>query len=680
MPREGSYLIKKGDGIEIGNEFLVVTIDTKRGLQPRELVSPDNGFSYANLPYLYRVGDGWETPDFLGFEEAREDGILSLKLEGRLEVARVIHRFRVPAKRPYLEEQLTVQNDGSATIGSPELAMGFARSVGKDGSIEEELRRCRMVSVPFMRTLRGRREEYQDYGFEDILIGRGAYCPRWPARDTTPEMGAEGWIWSYGDSSLLIAKHSPEMMEFSILSVEGVGRESVMRFGGASLWHGDPEEGAKLHPRSSVTFSTTRYILVDGGVKEAYHAFRSYMESQGHGTPPNFDPPVHWNELYDNPLWWGQDTFRKREELYTLAHMEEEAAKAREVGCESLYLDPGWDTSFGSSIWPPYRLLKAKEFVELMEKEYDLKVSLHMPLAVWCDATAYPLEAHSRAENGEMLPGLCSASPAYLETKKNRLLELAKAGFVYYMFDGTAFTGECWDSSHGHSVPLKRSEHCRSILQLSQAVHREHPDMIIELHDPILGGVPERYAPMHYLHGLEGSFDEGWGFEYMWDPMEDLISGRAISLYYYNLAYSLPLYLHIDLRKDNAKALEFWWYASTCRHLGIGGKHQDPKVWEAHKKAMKTYMRLKKFFTQGIFLGFGEDVHLHCIPGEARAVLNVFNLDSKAVMRTVEVPLSELGFSDIREASEGEWTTNDGKLSLKLRLEARDAKVVELVS
>ena len=63
----------------------------------------------------------------------------------------------------------------------------------------------------------------------------------------------------------------------------------------------------------------------------------------------------------------------------------------------------------------------------------------------------------------------------------------------------------------------------------------------------------------------------------MWAPMEDLLSGRAITLYYYNLAYGLPLYIHIDLRADNQNALVFW-NASTCRHLGIGGTHKDAAV------------------------------------------------------------------------------------------------------
>ena len=55
----------------------------------------------------------------------------------------------------------------------------------------------------------------------------------------------------------------------------------------------------------------------------------------------------------------------------------------------------------------------------------------------------------------------------------------------------------------------------------------------------------------------------------------DLLSGKALSLYEYNLAYDIPLYLHIHCGQDNQQMLAFWWYASTCRHLGIGGV-KDP--------------------------------------------------------------------------------------------------------
>jgi hypothetical protein len=147
--------------------------------------------------------------------------------------------------------------------------------------------------------------------------------------------------------------------------------------------------------------------------------------------------------------------------------------------------------------------------------------------------------------------------------------------------------------------------------------------------------------PTYYLHEPGGP-DELWAFEYMWYPLWDIIYGKAMSLYYFNLAYGYPLYIHIDLRNDNEHALEFWWYASTCRHLGVGGK-RDPKVWEAHKQAMKTYMRLKRFYTQGTFYGLDETVHAHTLADERKAVVNVFNLSNKPETREITFNLHEIG-------------------------------------
>jgi hypothetical protein len=118
--------------------------------------------------------------------------------------------------------------------------------------------------------------------------------------------------------------------------------------------------------------------------------------------------------------------------------------------------------------------------------------------------------------------------------------------------------------------------------------------------------------------------------------MQDLISGHSIALYYYNLAYSLPLYLHSDMRKDNAQCLTFWWMASTCRHLGFGGTHADPQVQKAHKEAMATYRRLETFFKAGTFYGLDEMVHVHIHPTEPAAVINCFNLEDHAVKRRIE--------------------------------------------
>jgi hypothetical protein len=331
--------------------------------------------------------------------------------------------------------------------------------------------------------------------------------------------------------------------------------------------------------------------------------------------------------------------------------MREEAAKAKAIGCEALYLDPGWDTNFASKIWDEMRLGAYSSFTQMLMQEYGLKSSLHTPLTGWCDPSSYPPEMNRLDRFGQRLiwdrrrgfgsSPLCQASRQYIDETARRLKVLAGGGAAFFMFDGNGYHGECWDPRHGHKVPARREEHVQGTCRLARMVHAEYPNLLIEMHGP---------TPTYYGHGpgLEGfshslSFDSVWGFELMWMPMEDLLSGRSIVLYYYSLAYGLPLYLHIDLRTDNKNALMFWWNASTCRHLGIGGTHKDPQVQQAHKSAMTAYRRLKPFFAAGIFYGIDEVTHVHRHPTEPVAVINCFNLEDRSVTRRVEFELARFG-------------------------------------
>jgi hypothetical protein len=289
-------------------------------------------------------------------------------------------------------------------------------------------------------------------------------------------------------------------------------------------------------------------------------------------------------------------------------------------------------------------------------------LSLHTPLSGWCDPTAYPAEMYRVDRFGQRLTWnrhagfqaspLCGASEQYVEETARRLKVLARDGASFFMFDGTMYHGECWDPRHGHPVPARREEHVQATCRLARMIHAEYPEVLIEMHDPVVGGSPVRFTPTYYGHGRAAQgeqvasalgFDSVWAFELMWGPMEDLMSGHAIALYYYNLAYGLPLYLHIDLRKDNANALEFWWNASTCRHLGIGGTHADPAVQETHHQAMATYRRLEAFYKAGTFYGLDEMVHVHVHPTESAAVINCFNLKDEPVRRTVALDLGKCG-------------------------------------
>jgi len=588
--------------------------------------------------------------------EAQEDGSIQVVFRAQQEPLVFEHLFRITADA--IEEQLTVTNSGQESISLRESAFGFTRTLLEGDTVPADVQGCRFCAIPYRReTVTG---EFQDYTVADLLTKKGffhfwSFSTSGIERHETSAFGSEGWAWvsADGDHTLLIVKYNPDAMEWSLLEPLRRADSTLLRFGGAGLWKlGDPEPAAVLQPGDSWRFGTTTYLPCRGGWKGAFRAFRDWMEAHGHRVAEGYNPPVHWNELYDNPLWWGPDTPERRQEVYQLSDMQAEAEKAAEIGCEALYLDPGWDTLFASSVWAKDRLGEQTEFARMLKERYGLQLALHNPLAAWCDIDGYPLEARRKDQNGQTLPSLCSASSAYLETKGQRLLQLCRDGASFLMYDGTMFTGECYDQTHGHSLPLTRHEHCMAYLKLIQTVKREFPDVLIELHDPVSGGMIVRYAPTYFLHGLPHSFDELWGYEYMWDPMDDLRSGRALSLYYVNLAYSIPIYLHIDLRKDNEHALMFWWYASTCRHLGVGGKHPDPVVWGAHKQAMQRYRSLKPFYTQGRFFGLDETVHAHTLPEYANptlptvAVLNVFNLAETEVEREIRFSLSEIGLPE----------------------------------
>ena len=81
--------------------------------------------------------------------------------------------------------------------------------------------------------------------------------------------------------------------------------------------------------------------------------------------------------------------------------------------------------------------------------------------------------------------------------------------------------------------------------------------------------------------------------------MADIKALRCLSLYYSNLSCNIPFYLHVNLRGDNTDAIVLWWYASTCRHLGIGGTAKDPAGVAAQKAAMKRCRAVEDLYKRG---------------------------------------------------------------------------------
>ncbi len=671
----GAYAIETPDGLVIGNEAYEVLLGEAG---PSLLVSRRDGAVLADQPYSYAF-DGREGPVEILERKAEKDrkGAANVTLKLRAGDLTVTHRLTFPAGDESFAERLSFGVARDADLRRARC--GWMRSV----------RDFEPGGQPTLMPVPWREDTWGGPKLDDLTPGEAVWLQGYyrstgePAKTWTPEHGSEGWVWHCAKGGTAIVKYNDDLMEWSLLDRVERGGELGLRFGGCGAWHDDPERWAKVPAGQEVAGGWTYYLGYRGAWQEGFYRFREFMARHGHGCPFNFSPPVHWNELYDNKLWWGPDTAERRRKFYGLEDILWEAQKARDAGCQALYLDPGWDTQFGSHIWDEARLLPAAGFVKRMRDEYGLKVSLHTPLASWAAAagagSTYPKEAWRVDEGGHLVEGgLCSGARAYLDEEARRLIALADAGICYFMFDGSAYTGPCNSPDHGHPLPYTRDDQIKAYQDLGRRVHEKHPEVLIEEHDQVLGGVHSTYVPEYAGHS-QGGWDERWAKEYMWAPLQALKDRRAISLYYYNLAYHLPQYLHIDLRDDNEHCLGLWWYASTCRHLGIGGTDPDGRNWMNVRRQMAEYLRLQDYFKRGVFYGLEEEVHVHVLP-ERGAVVNVFNLGDRPVRKRFLVDLARVALSTRGRVHVrgGEHVRLGDRLEVQVALAPWDHRIVEI--
>jgi len=617
----------------------------------RILTSGKKGSRYA---YLFHLGSEYKAKK-LSSRDIRMEGNNTLIIEGKFEETDVSisHEFKLEKDSRWLDEQVTLTNRGNKKVRFGLINFGFKKTLFKQYSgWNEHLDEFTLISIPTRRYFGyGDDRRKENFSANDILFGA------WVAKEAEmPGFCAEGWLWGNEQGGLLTCKYNPSEMEYSRFqrlptTLPGRGAEDVaIVFGGVSLYEGNPELATSLKPDQSYSFGVTRYAVYQGDYKEGYYLYRSHLEEHGHKFKPDYNPPVHWNELYN--LGWVSEKngfFVKgiEFEVYTLEQLYEEAKIARDIGAECLYLDPGWNIALGSSIWNEERFGPLKEFSKNIHEKYGLKLALHLMMNF--EGEDEPDEFYLRSKTGVKvvadpyinLFSLC-ANNHWVEEKTRRVLELAKEGIDFFMFDFTDLSTfmvdniGCFSKDHGHEVPMLRKTHAENIFKVIQNVKKRHPQILIEAHDR---GVRPRH-PLYYQHSLPHSFDENWGFECMWNPMQDLLSGRATQLFEYNLAYSIPLYLHINENSDNENMLQFWWYASLARHLGIGGLSDIKNAkYIALKDAMKLYKQNKSFFTRGKFYGIDYNIHLHVSDIDRSGVITAYNLSSRVQKLDVQIDL-----------------------------------------
>jgi hypothetical protein len=691
--------------VSLANNGIQVKAWSKGNTVYLDIINLPSNYYLANDEYLYRATKR-ENDHFSIFNNLTSPSIdvrnETIYICGKLAELDLEHRLYLPAGANYLEEQIILMNKTENTISLEDLNCGAQRLITNSvGKIKNDVHSDRFKAIPFLVRPTDPPGWENDFDIATLLTYSGqeprvnelAAIPEGHGYVPSNKRFSEGWCWQHGENSVGIFKFNQEAIEFSVLAIEVSLRGVLYRFSGTSNQEDEPSNLRKITPGAKITMGITHLEAINGDYSLACYAFRKFLDKLGCKFPDNYNPPVHWNELYDNPEWTlgspGKPAGQRmtRPLTYTRVQLLKEASSAKEYHCEALYLDPGWDTDFGTFFWGTEWLGERVSFIDQVWHEYGLRLSLHAPLATWMSwdgrgVASWPDSALRMDPAGNLIQGsICLGSKQYLDEAEKRLLEHCADGVVFLMFDGNWWNGGCWNPTHGHPIPYTKEDHCRANLDLAQRIHAVYPHVIIEMHDMIAGGSVMRYTPVYYKYGLPGSYDENWGFELMWQPMEDIRSGRARALYHYNMGCNIPVYLHIDLRDDNELLLVFWWYASTCRHLGIGGTHENPRIAQAHRLAMQQYRRLERFYKRGDFYGIGEEIHIHALRQENAFIVNLFNISDQSRQVSGTISFDQMGLDRDRwyvNTLGGSFDNQNGVFHIQRRMEPWSTQIGEV--
>ena len=194
--------------------------------------------------------------------------------------------------------------------------------------------------------------------------------------------------------------------------------------------------------------------------------------------------------------------------------------------------------------WDEARLGSVRNLVETLDRDYGLGLGYRTILRTYQDHWPHKFliqhnnEPYEEVEfGGQYFWEPCLCNPEFWQEKLKRILAISKNGIRFMMVDEFDWRGPCYNPSHGHPVPSAPIDHILADYRLCKAIREANPGLTIEAHDPVWPWSSSIYVPTYFQHGFgsQGNYDENWGFEYMWDCLNDLKSGRALALYYYNL-------------------------------------------------------------------------------------------------------------------------------------------------
>jgi hypothetical protein len=677
----------------------MLTIDLNTG----RLADQQTEAVFAALPYRYEVQGN------IGPTAFRETDLVdrsltvagdTMVLTGRLPAAQLALRQEVRTVAGGLDEIISLTNHSSLPVQLSDIGIGFATRLADHAG-------WHLAAIPFTVQLDGSRHHYTVAdlgagGFKNAVCFDNSKVE--PPVVEANRLRSEAWAWRCGDVNLVVMKYNAAEMELSVAAVLDEAGAKCLRFGGVgTCLYGEPIRLHRVAPGQTVTFGVTMYRVVRGDLTAAHTLYRAELDRRGHGFPSDYNPPVNWNELYD--IGWHHSDPAALQQHYTREALERQAALAKDVGCELLYLDPGWEVAEGLTRWDEARLGKQSEFAATLRDRYGLALGIRCILRCNGDAAHHEWDERfvvrhafgTRVIWHNYKPSAghkeyCLCAPEFRRQKLERIDAVIKGGACFLMVDEMDWRGPCHDPNHGHPVPSTHNDHVRAVYALCRELRERNPNLLVECHDPLWPWHTCIYVPTYFQQAFKGgAYQENWGFEYMWNCLDDLKSGKALALYYYALGCNIPLYLHITMAADNDACVFFWWAASTVRHLGIGGKqghptinpanlppHDPEKRFAAYKQQMARYRRLKPWFVHGTFHGISETAHLHTQPGMPGGVLNLFNLTDAPKDMEVRIPLTLLSTDKPLTVDQGQAEWSKDAVTIRLTLPAMSPAVLTL--
>jgi len=660
-----AFATESADEVILANSAMLLSFETAAGrFSPRSIKDLTSGVTWATEPWHVRVEIGdkrsFTAHSSLRLVGYRVDRVPSEPRGIRMDITTLVGEgdytasirlsYFIPDQGRYFEEQITLANNGARPISVHNLFLGWCDRIRTSHTY---------FPIPFASD----RDRPSPIDLRNIYPGFA--------------MRADGALLQKTDHGLVVARFPDDNdVEWVALVKDG----ARIHYGGIGApqadWLGFQLRRA-IPPGGEIRFSTTRYTCYDGNLADGLIAYRQYMASNGVRPPAGYDPPLTYNAFYEHA---GHPT-RQR--------LLEAARWAALLGCRLLYIDAGWDEPRGSAQWNPALGDIPSLMREMKRRGLQLggNIVLHdedtpggkkaWPSDYYCiDRWGRPAYAH-----WNRTAAVCPCVRAWQTAKTNRLTQCARQGLTFFSFDFNDFPdGGCWAEEHGHSVPMTPWEHIRAVAQQQKLTKLQNPSVLIEAHDWFYA--EGRYLPAYLFRA---GHDERWGFEYMWDTLADFYAGRLQNLYYFSMSYDIPLYLHMNMAKDNEHLVAFWYVASTVRHLGVGNwTGLSSEQQERFQSALGLYKQYREYFVKGVFFGNGPNVHIHSL-GDKGALILLFNDSPRPAKRKATVDPSKIGLGGrtpwrvrtlLGAAAELHWDNSIAHIDQQL--DAFDVGIVQL--